>query len=84
MMEEMAKIRGIFDMSDMVTKPGQYQPRNGMVAVVTGKMRRHCYSCNRIIPKGEKMMGVENHLSSGRRNEINFCRECVLEIAVKL
>ncbi len=64
---------------------GTYLPRHDKMAVIViGKKQRHCYNCNGIIPKGEKHLGVDNHLASGRRNNFNFCYRCVAELVKEL
>ena len=69
----------------MASINGVYQPRHDkMAAIVIGKRQRHCYNCNDIIPKGEKHLGVDNHLSSGKRNNFNFCRKCVDKLVAEL
>ena len=71
--------------TEIVPNYGVYQPRDGKMAVITiGKAQRHCYNCNGIIPKGEKHLGVDNHLSSGHRNNLNFCKACVMEMVGQL
>jgi len=65
--------------------PRGFQGRSsGFVSVTIGRRLRHCYGCNRTIPKGESHVCIDGHLSSGYRSNVNICSECITRLYVKL